>query len=297
MNVLGTCGDRDHHGRRLIDAAAALVADLRAGIAAAPTILLLSAVAMLLQLSPELQSLLELRFADLICGSLWRLASSHLLHWSWNHCLWDAVVFLAAGGMCESRWPGACRRVLFWSAGLIPLVVMVVAPELQCYRGLSGVDSALFALAAAMLLQEEWRSGRRMMASVAGLAVLCQFLKIAAEIQAGQTLFVSDRTFVPVPMAHLTGALVGSLVAACYAVVIHKASATGFPASEYGVSPLAAEADHSRSETAWTAGMRATMTAPAPSTRMALRCSTDRTATGARHVRHDAARRWTVKID
>lgn len=138
MNVLGTCGDRDHHGRRLIDAAAALVTDLRAGIAAAPTILLLSAVAMLLQLSPELQSLLELRFADLICGSLWRLASSHLLHWSWNHCLWDAVVFLAAGGMCESRWPGACRRVLFWSAGLIPLVVMVVAPELQCYRGLSG---------------------------------------------------------------------------------------------------------------------------------------------------------------
>jgi len=120
MSAMGTCGDRDHNGRRFIDTAAALAADLRAGFAAAPTILLLGALAILLQLSPTLQSLLELRFADLMCGSLWRLASSHLLHWSWNHCLWDAVVFLSAGGMCESRWPGACRRVLFWSAGLIP---------------------------------------------------------------------------------------------------------------------------------------------------------------------------------
>ncbi len=221
MSAMGTCGDRDDNGRRFIDTAAALAAVLHAGFAAAPTILLLGALAILLQLSPTLQSLLELRFADLMCGSLWRLASSHLLHWSWNHCLWDAVVFLSAGGMCESRWPGACRRVLFWSAGLIPLVVMVAAPELQCYRGLSGVDSALFALAAAMLLQEEWSSGRRVIASVAGLAVVCQFLKIAAEIHAGQTLFVSDRSFVPVPLAHLTGAAVGSAVAACCAVKQH----------------------------------------------------------------------------
>lgn len=218
MSVLESCGDRDQNGRRFSDRAATLVADLRAGIAAAPMILLLGTLAMLLQLSPARQSLLELRFADLMVGSLWRLGSCHLLHWSWNHCLWDVVVFVAAGGMCESRWPAACRRVLCWSAGVIPLVVLVAAPELQCYRGLSGVDSALFALAAGMLLHEEYRSGRRGPACIAGLAVLCQFLKIAAEMHAGQTLFVSDRSFVPVPMAHLAGALVGCLVAVCYAV-------------------------------------------------------------------------------
>lgn len=221
MSTVETCGDRNLSGRRLTHILALLKAELQGLFKTAPVILLLSTAALLLQLSPELQTQLDLRFANLTYKSAWRLASCHLLHWSWNHCVWDAVVFVTAGVLCESRWPEACRRVLFWSAGLIPLVVLQAEPELLCYRGLSGVDSALFALAAGMLLQEEWRYGRRPAAAVAGLAVVCQFLKIAAEIHAGQTLFVSDRSFVPVPLSHLTGAVVGSAVAACCAVKQH----------------------------------------------------------------------------
>lgn len=221
MSTVETCGGRDLSGRRFSDLVISFTAELQGLLKAAPAILLLSTAALLLQLSPELQTLLDLRFARLKCVSLWRLATCHLLHWSWNHCGWDVLVFVSAGVLCESRWPGACRRVLFWSAVLIPLAVLLAEPELLCYRGLSGADSALFALAAGMLLQEEWRSGRRWWATFAGLAVICQFLKIAAEIYAGQTLFVSDRSFVPLPLAHLTGAAVGSVVAACCAVKQH----------------------------------------------------------------------------
>ena len=50
-------------------------------VAAAPLVLTLSTLALLLQTSPELQTALELQFARLAVGSLWRLACCHLLHW------------------------------------------------------------------------------------------------------------------------------------------------------------------------------------------------------------------------
>ena len=182
-------------------------------VAAAPLVLTLSTLALLLQTSPELQTALELQFARLAVGSLWRLACCHLLHWSWDHCLWDVLVFLSAGLLCETRWPQAFRRVVAWSAGLIPFSVLISAPDLLCYRGLSGVDSALFALAAAMILGEELQAGRRSGTAIATIAVLSQFLKIAAEVFVGHTLFVGDHSFVPVPLSHFTGALIGSAVA------------------------------------------------------------------------------------
>jgi rhomboid family GlyGly-CTERM serine protease len=180
---------------------------------AVPITVLIAATASLLQLQVDLQSSVELRFAELQAAGIWRLATCHLLHWSHDHFLWDVLVLVAAGCVCESRWPRRFGVVLAAAGVLIPAVVLISAPEVLSYRGLSGLDSALFALAAGSLFVEEAAAGRRAAAMVAGAAVAGQFLKIAVETAAGQTLFVQDAPFIPVPLAHLCGALIGSLVA------------------------------------------------------------------------------------
>lgn len=178
----------------------------------APVTCLIATAALLLQSLPDLQTTAELRFTELSAAGLWRLATCHLLHWSWDHFIWDVAVLLAAGSYCEIRWPRQFALVLFAAGILIPAAVMISAPQLQSYRGLSGIDSALFALAAASLLIEEFRDGRKATTILVASVVAAQFLKIAAESVAGQTLFVQNAPFIPVPLAHLCGAMTGSLL-------------------------------------------------------------------------------------
>ena len=54
MSAMGTCGDRDHNGRRFIYTAAALAADLPAGFASAPPTLLRGGRSISLPASPPL---------------------------------------------------------------------------------------------------------------------------------------------------------------------------------------------------------------------------------------------------
>lgn len=182
-------------------------------LTAAPVTVVLVAAALLLQLQQPLQSACEFWFADFGVSTVPRLFVCHLLHWSWDHFLWDVAVFVAAGALCESRWRARFHTVLASSAVLIPLLVAVSHPELLCYRGLSGLDSALFALAAGRVFVEEAAARRWLNMTAAGVAVAGQFLKILLEVQAGETLFVGDDSFTPVPLAHLTGALLGTTVA------------------------------------------------------------------------------------
>jgi len=178
----------------------------------APVTCLIATAALLLQSLPDLQPAAELRFTELAASDLWRLVTCHLLHWSWDHFTWDVAVLLAAGTFCETRWPRRFLAVLATASVLIPAAVMISAPQLQSYRGLSGLDSALFALAAGSMLIEESRNGRRHSAVVAAVVVAAQFLKITAESAAGHTLFVQNAPFIPVPLAHLCGAVIGSLL-------------------------------------------------------------------------------------
>ena len=131
------------------------------------------------------------------------------------HLFWDVMVLVAAGTFCETRWPRRFYLVLATAGLLIPLAVMISAPELLNYRGLSGLESAFFALAAGSLLIEEIQTGRRPAALLLDIVVAAQFVKIGLESTVGNTLFVQDAPFVPVPLAHLCGATIGSLAAAC----------------------------------------------------------------------------------
>jgi rhomboid family GlyGly-CTERM serine protease len=145
--------------------------------------------------------------------SLPRLLTCHALHWSASHLVWDLAVFSVLGALCEIRHRGRFVATLVASAMLIPLGIALLHPEITRYRGLSGIDSALFGLLAADLGRQRHREGDRTGALVMGLFLLGLAGKIGLECLRGDNLFVVDSSFVPLPWAHALGGLVGVALA------------------------------------------------------------------------------------
>ena len=111
---------------------------------------------------------------------------------------------------------GGLAWTVLLAALLIPAAVWLACPELQTYRGLSGIDSALLALLAVGVLRDALRPGGRRAVAVACAAVMLGFgAKLAYELATGAALFVDAEAagFVPVPVAHAVGAAVGGVVA------------------------------------------------------------------------------------
>ena len=144
-------------------------------------------------------------------GEIWRLVTCHLTHWNADHLLWDALMFGVLGAVVENRGRSNFIGLVIGSAVAISLGTWFLEPSIYEYRGLSGIDSALFTSVAATQLLEARRSDHRLVYGLS-LAALVGFLcKIGFEIATQHTLFVdsADAGFVPVPTAHLIGAAAG----------------------------------------------------------------------------------------
>jgi rhomboid family GlyGly-CTERM serine protease len=189
-----------------------------AGVLLLAAVAIVAIVAIIAQLSsPDIARALEWKRESMGAGIPWGVLTGHLAHWSWNHLVWDLVAFVGLSFACLRVRPRRFIVCLGLSAIAIPIVVFVFHPELATYRGLSGIDSALFAL----FITGLWRvgspgprflNGARLLALVGAVLFLA---KTVFEILSGQTLFVQsgEAGFVPVPSAHLAGFVAG-LVAA-----------------------------------------------------------------------------------
>jgi rhomboid family GlyGly-CTERM serine protease len=174
--------------------------------------LLLASSALLVTLTPGGAMAAELDRA-LLDLEPWRLLTGHLAHFGASHFVYDTIVLLALGTFAEVRWPRATRLALGLSAVLIPLVLLLAMPALATYRGLSGLDSTLFAVLVTRLHVERAFSTRlsRWLPAIAGLGFLA---KLVFELATRTTLFVEPSAlFAPVPLAHLVGATLGLAVA------------------------------------------------------------------------------------
>ena len=152
----------------------------------------------------------------LATGQWWRAATGHLAHWSADHLFWDAATFAALGLLAELR---SRTRFLLCAAGsavVISAGLWFLRPDVELYRGLSGIDSALFALVAAGLLRDSVVTRRRLTAAVASAALAGLGLKLAWELSTGNALFVDgDGGFECLPLAHALGAAVGFPLGLC----------------------------------------------------------------------------------
>lgn len=170
--------------------------------------LVLPAVAILAW--PSLACVLEYDRSAIANGELWRIATCQWTHWSLNHFLWDALVFLSLGTLCERCSRRGFAVCIVASAVLIPLAVWLWLPDMLQFRGLSGIDSALFVLLTVQLAGTKGRS----MATLAICLLGAFVLKTCFEVAFNDTIFVdSHGAFVPVPLAHAVGGAVGLLAA------------------------------------------------------------------------------------
>ena len=142
--------------------------------------------------------------AAVAAGELWRLFTAHLTHFTLDHLVLDVLAFLVLGIACERRSPRRTRWTLGLSALVISVGVLLIDPQMQRYRGLSGLDSALFALLFASMLRDSMlrdreRKGKaRLLLWIPGILFLA---KIGYEAVSGTAVFLDSSAagFTPAP--------------------------------------------------------------------------------------------------
>jgi len=147
-------------------------------------------------------------------GEIWRLATGHLAHWNAEHLVWDLAVFFLLGTLCETRDRRAYVVTLVVAAAAISAGVLWLRPDMRFYRGLSGIDSALFVLAACSYGAESRRIGDRL-GMWCGVAALGAFaIKVGCEAASGATIFVDSAVarFEPLYLAHVIGGVAAAVV-------------------------------------------------------------------------------------
>jgi rhomboid family GlyGly-CTERM serine protease len=208
-----------------------------------PITLTISGLAILLHFAGGLGTWLSFQFNEVAAYDFARLLGCHLLHWSTEHLFWDLAAFAVLGAACEWRSPRRYAWTLLLTAILVPLCVMFWVPQVGSYRGLSGIDTALFGLLVSSLIVQRIKDRETSGALFYTLLLVGLFCKIAIEMISEKNIFVSDVTFTPVPIAHLVGAAIGLAIgtyqekglssnASNTATCIHPGCSQGIPISE-----------------------------------------------------------------
>jgi rhomboid family GlyGly-CTERM serine protease len=148
-------------------------------------------------------------------GELWRLVTSHFVHFGFEHFLWDAAVFAVLLALTWRMSPWRCLGAVTGAVFLIPPLLWTLDPGLETYRGLSGLDAALFVTAALILGRRSHAEGRWPAIVAAVIGVIGFVAKVGFEVATGQAVFVNEAAlgFTPVPLAHAAGAAAGVVAA------------------------------------------------------------------------------------
>ncbi len=142
-------------------------------------------------------------------GELWRILTGHAVHYSVPHLINNMLILMPAAILTEARSRKDLLLVLGYSAVAIGLAVMLLEPGILRYAGASGVALALLTYVA---VGGMWGKGRWRTVCILILAVVAA--KLAAESLLGWQWIDWEREagFVPIKLAHLTGAASGFLL-------------------------------------------------------------------------------------
>ena len=178
----------------------------------APLTWLITGLALLLFAVPSWGKWFEFQFYNFDGWQWLSLLGCHCLHWSGEHLFWDLSMFFILGLLCESHMQRKFAAVMALAGLAIPLCVLTLQPQLHSYRGLSGLDTAIFSLFMGHLLVTRLRERDWTQAIWMALLLVGMVLKIGAEVYSSANIFVSDDSFTPVPLAHVIGAVIGLAV-------------------------------------------------------------------------------------
>lgn len=148
-------------------------------------------------------------------GELWRIVSCHLTHWNFEHLQWDLLMFVVLGAICEWRSPGRTRLCITLAAAAVSTIVLAAFPSIATYRGLSGIDTALFTLLAFSLLNDGLREHNRALVVTTSALIFGLFAKTTYEAVTGHACFVDQNAagFELLVWDHIAAGAVGTCIA------------------------------------------------------------------------------------
>ena len=187
---------------------------------ACPWTLGLSTVMLLLNLgllfwTPNAENVLNWLQYDrsaIVEGQLWRLVTGNLVHWSAEHFLLDVAVFLFIGCLYERSLGNSYPWILFLTGMAVGASALIFLPQMALYRGLSGVDSGLFAAVLCLECGQAQRDRRNWLFLLPAVGIFV--LKLGYESATGRMFFGTESLGdlgQPVPLAHAAGAFAAVL--------------------------------------------------------------------------------------
>jgi rhomboid family GlyGly-CTERM serine protease len=184
-------------------------------IAAIPVALVVATTAIIVACSPLAGDALQFDRTAIVGGEWWQLATAHVTHWNLEHLQWDLLMFVVLGAACEMRNRQRMRLCTGAAAACVSLLVLLCFPEIETYRGLSGVDTALFTLLAIDLMRDARKRQQPLMAAAIGGLLVGFMAKTGYEAATGHAFFVDQTAagFELLVWDHIVAAAVGVVVA------------------------------------------------------------------------------------
>lgn len=138
-------------------------------------------------------------------GELWRLVTSHFVHFNNIHLVYNIIAFCAIGWFIESKGYRYFKLLSLFMACSISVVLIVFKPGMSYFGGLSGIVCGAIAYISLQCLHEktQWRN-------IAILTIIFLFVKVGLEIYINGSIlpYWGEQDFVPIPLCHITGILV-----------------------------------------------------------------------------------------
>jgi len=137
-------------------------------------------------------------------GELWRLITSHFVHFGDMHLIYNLIVFGIAGWIIEYKQYRYFKLLCFVMACSISTTLIFFKPNMIYYGGLSGIACGSIIYCSLLCLREPspWRN-------ISMCTIIFLFVKISFETYNGGSLLPYWETldFVPIPLSHIIGSL------------------------------------------------------------------------------------------
>ena len=143
--------------------------------------------------------------AAILKGELWRLVTSHFVHFNNIHLTYNLLAFCIIGWIIESKSYRYFKFLCLLMACAISIVMLIFKSDMSYFGGLSGIVCGAIAYFSLQCLHEQtsWRT-------IPILTIIFLFVKVGLEIyQHGSILpYWGMNDFVPIPLSHITGILI-----------------------------------------------------------------------------------------
>ncbi len=137
-------------------------------------------------------------------GELWRLITSHFVHFGNMHLIYNLLVFGIIGWIIEYKKYQYLKLLFFLMACSISTTLLVFEPNMIYYGGLSGIACGSIIYCSLLYLHNPppWRT-------ISILSIIFLLVKISLEIYTNGSLlpYWGTQGFIPVPLSHIAGSL------------------------------------------------------------------------------------------